>query len=150
MARPAANAGGRGYDFRPLLAAVPPYVRGADLALCHVETPMSPRPPTGYPIFNTPPQLARAIRWAGYDACDTASNHSLDLGQYGIDATSAALHRAGVRHTGSFRSPQAARKIVRTLWSPLLEELPHVAADPRRCRPECGARLIEFKLTKAD
>jgi hypothetical protein len=108
--RAQALAGGRGYDFRPMLRRVAPVVRGADLAICHVETPMSARrPPHGYPVFNTPPALARAIRWAGWDMCDTASNHSLDGGQSGIDDTAAALDRAGVRHTGSFRSPRERR-----------------------------------------
>ena len=110
--RAQALAGGRGYDFRPLLREIRPYVRGADLAICHVETPMSPRPTQGYPVFNTPPALARAIRWTGWDACDTASNHSLDQGQYGIDQTGIALDRAGVRHTGSFPSPAAQRRIM--------------------------------------
>ncbi|MFN8173741.1 MAG: CapA family protein [Solirubrobacteraceae bacterium] len=110
--RAQALAGGRGYDFRPLLREIRPFVRGADLAICHVETPMSPRPPQGYPVFNTPPALARAIRWTGWDACDTASNHSLDQGQYGINQTGIALDRAGVRHTGSFPSPAAQRRIM--------------------------------------
>ncbi len=110
--RAQAIAGGGGYDFRPMLKAIKPYVAGSDLALCHVETPMTPRPPKGYPVFNTPPSLAKAIAWTGWDACDTASNHSLDGGQYGIDQTSSALARAGVEHTGSFRSARAARRIV--------------------------------------
>ena len=49
---------------------------------------------------------ARSI-WAGWDVCDTASNHSLDDGQGGINATGNAFDRVGVRHTGSFRSPAA-------------------------------------------
>jgi len=28
-----------------MLREVAPYVRAADLAICHVETPMTPRPP---------------------------------------------------------------------------------------------------------
>ncbi len=110
--RAAANAGGHGYHFAPMFRLIRPYIAGADLALCHVETPMTPRAPRGYPVFNTPPALARAIRSTGWDACDTASNHSLDLGQYGIDETGAALHRAGIAHTGSARSAAAARRIV--------------------------------------
>lgn len=110
--RAAANAGGRGYDFAPMFRLIKPYVRGADLAFCHVETPLTPRPPKGYPVFNTPRALARAIKSTGWDVCDTASNHSLDLGQYGIDQTSAALRRAGVAHTGSFRSRTSSRRIV--------------------------------------
>jgi poly-gamma-glutamate synthesis protein (capsule biosynthesis protein) len=110
--RAKANAGGRGYDFAPMFRLIRPYVRDADLALCHVETPMTPRSPSGYPIFNTPPALARAIASTGWDACDTASNHTLDLGQFGIDRTIAALRRAGISHTGSARSARAARRIV--------------------------------------
>ena len=39
----AAHAGaGERFDFRPLLAPVRPSIRGADLAICHLETPLSP------------------------------------------------------------------------------------------------------------
>jgi len=110
--RARALAGGRGYDFAPMLRRVRPLIRGADLAFCHVETPMGPGPPRGYPLFNTPPALARAIRETGWDACDTASNHSLDGGQAGIDATGRALDRVGVRHTGSFSSPRGQRRLL--------------------------------------
>jgi len=103
---------GRTYDFSPMLREVAPYIRRADLAICHVETPMTPRPPQGYPIFNTPTQLARAIRKAGWRVCDTASNHSVDLGQYGIDQTGRTLDRVGVLHTGSFSSPHAWGRIL--------------------------------------
>ena len=107
-----AFAGGDGYDFRPMLRLIRPYIRGADLALCHVETPLAPGALHGYPVFNGPPDLAKAIRWAGWDACDTASNHSLDGGQAGIDATGRTLDRLRIPHTGSARSAAAARKIV--------------------------------------
>jgi poly-gamma-glutamate synthesis protein (capsule biosynthesis protein) len=98
------------YDFSPMLREVAPYIKRADLAICHVETPMTPRPPTGYPIFNTPPQLATAIKRAGWRICDTASNHSVDEGQYGVDQTGRALDRAGVLHTGSFGSGAAQNR----------------------------------------
>lgn len=107
--RALADGHGR-YDFEPMLAEIRPYIRSADLAICHIETPMTPRPPSGYPVFNTPTQLAVAIRWAGWRICDTASNHSLDQGQYGIDQTGLALDRAGVLHTGSFASPAQQTK----------------------------------------
>jgi poly-gamma-glutamate capsule biosynthesis protein CapA/YwtB (metallophosphatase superfamily) len=100
------------YDFSPMLREIRPYIKRADLAICHVETPMSPRPPQGYPVFNSPTQLARAIKDTGWRICDTASNHSVDLGQYGIDQTGRALDHAGVLHTGSFPSPAAQRRIV--------------------------------------
>ena len=104
--------GGGDYDFAPLFKEIKPYVAGADLALCHVETPMTPAPPTSYPIFNTPPALAQGVKATGWDACDTASNHSLDQAQAGIDATGEALKHAGIEHTGSFPSASAQRKPV--------------------------------------
>src|SRR5436305_11096562 len=103
-----AFADGHGhYDFSPMLREITPFIKGADLAICHVETPMTPRPSSGYPVFNTPTQLAAAIRKAGWRICDTASNHSVDQAQYGIDQTLRALDRAGVLHTGSFASSTA-------------------------------------------
>jgi poly-gamma-glutamate capsule biosynthesis protein CapA/YwtB (metallophosphatase superfamily) len=107
----AAEPGG-GYDFRPLFAAVRPIVSRAALALCHVETPMGAGAPSGYPVFNSPPQLARAIAWTGWDACSTASNHSVDKGQYGIGTTIRSLHKAGVRHTGTARTEDESRQIL--------------------------------------
>jgi poly-gamma-glutamate capsule biosynthesis protein CapA/YwtB (metallophosphatase superfamily) len=98
------------YEFSPMLREIAPYIKRADLAICHVETPMTPRPPTGYPVFNTPPVLAFAIKTAGWRLCDTASNHSVDQGQYGIDQTGLALDRAGVLHAGSFASQAAQNR----------------------------------------
>ena len=103
-----ANGGGRRYDFRPMFASIRARIAGADLALCHMETPLVPGPVQGYPSFRTPPGLARSVRAIGWDACSTASNHSLDAGQYGIDTTLRALDRAGLKHAGTARSPSEA------------------------------------------
>jgi poly-gamma-glutamate synthesis protein (capsule biosynthesis protein) len=108
-ARAAADAG-EDYDFAPMLRRLRPPLRRASLALCHVETPLVPGPPAGYPVFRSPPALARAIRATGWDACSTASNHTVDAGQSGVDSTVRALDRAHVRHTGSFVSPRARRR----------------------------------------
>ena len=104
LERALVNGGGDSYDFAPFFAAVEPYVRGADLALCHLETPMGPGEPATYPVFNTPTGLAASVRKSGWDACSTASNHALDQGSEGIAGTAAALDEHGIEHTGSFAS----------------------------------------------
>jgi poly-gamma-glutamate capsule biosynthesis protein CapA/YwtB (metallophosphatase superfamily) len=108
-----ALANGNGlYRFRPMFRAIRPTIRGADLALCHMETPLGPGAPSGFPIFNTPPALAYAVKWAGLDACTTASNHSVDQGRAGVRSTLLALERAGLRHTGTARSRREAQRIL--------------------------------------
>jgi poly-gamma-glutamate synthesis protein (capsule biosynthesis protein) len=108
-----ALANGNGlYRFRPMFAAIRPTIRGADLALCHMETPLGPGAPSGFPMFNTPPALAYAVKWAGWDACTTASNHSVDQGRAGVRSTLLALERAGLRHTGTARSRREAGRIL--------------------------------------
>jgi len=102
--------GGRRYNFTPMFTRIRGYLRRADLALCHVETPMTPAPPASYPVFNTPPALATAIHQTGWRACSTASNHTIDQGQRGVDGTIRALNHAGVRHTGSYSSAAARSK----------------------------------------
>ncbi|HEV3376229.1 MAG TPA: CapA family protein [Thermoleophilaceae bacterium] len=110
-----ADGGGRRYDFAPMFRPIRRRIAGADLALCHVETPLVPGPVLGYPSFRTPPSLARAIRSSGWDACSTASNHSLDAGEHGVRTTIAALRRAGILHSGTARSARGARR------APILE-----------------------------
>jgi poly-gamma-glutamate synthesis protein (capsule biosynthesis protein) len=104
--RASANAGGTGHSFTPMLAEVAPIITAADLALCHMETPVSPDNTalSGYPLFNAPREIAADAASAGYDGCSTASNHSLDKGAAGVAATLGVLDEAGLGHAGTARS----------------------------------------------
>ena len=151
-----------------MLRFVKPIVRAADLALCHVETPMGPGPPHGYPLFNTPRGLAPAIKATGWDACSTASNHSLDGGQRAIASTGRSLTGAGVKHTGTFTSKAArGRTLLMTVkgvkvaflsytemtngiplpfaWSVNIASAPRILADARTARRR-GARVVIVNL----
>ncbi|MFD0147405.1 MULTISPECIES: CapA family protein [unclassified Streptomyces] len=110
--RAAADANGRGYDFRPMLSGVRSVVSAADLAICHMETVYGPEggPYTGYPAFTSPPEIAPALKETGYDSCSTASNHTLDDGAAGLARTLDALDKAGVRHAGSARTAEEAAR----------------------------------------
>ncbi|WCN82123.1 CapA family protein [Micromonospora sp. LH3U1] len=98
--------GGGQLDFEPMLAPVRQAVSGADLALCHLETPLAPPggPYIGFPKFSVPREVVQAIKSAGYDGCSTASNHSIDQGQDGIKRTLDELDQAGLGHTGTYRT----------------------------------------------
>jgi poly-gamma-glutamate synthesis protein (capsule biosynthesis protein) len=103
-------ADGAGYDFRPMFSAVRPVIAGADLGICHLETPIAPPGErlSTYPIYGVPAQIIPAIKWAGYDRCSLASNHSMDRGTKGIDATLAGFDAAKLGHTGMARRPAEA------------------------------------------
>lgn len=106
--RAAAYAGGAGWEFGPMFDAVRPTIESADLAICHLETMLSPDNTAlaSYPMFNVPNQLADAIAGAGYDACSVASNHALDRGKAGMFSTLDHLDRVGVRHAGGARTAE--------------------------------------------
>jgi poly-gamma-glutamate synthesis protein (capsule biosynthesis protein) len=99
-------------DFFPQLADLEPVISAADLALCHLETPLAKLDVgyQGYPTFNAPPQITDAITKLGFDMCGTASNHSLDQGFSGLTRTIETLDAAGIPHTGTAVSAEAASK----------------------------------------
>lgn len=99
-------AEGQGYDFMPMFEEVAPIVEAADWAVCHQETPLSDDNIglAGWPRFNAPRELADDQKAIGFDACSTASNHTVDYGMDGIEATLGNLDRVGIEHTGAART----------------------------------------------
>lgn len=96
---------GRGVpDFRAIMAGIKPIISSADLAICHLETPLG----GGFPVPGAPPQLADALSDLGYRSCSTASEHTLDQGPDGVRRTLDALDRVHIRHSGSARTAREA------------------------------------------
>ncbi|GAA1869465.1 CapA family protein [Myceligenerans crystallogenes] len=104
-------------DYTPLLAGLDPWVKGADLALCHMEAPVVPpgQEPSGYPMFAAPRKLVTDVAEQGWDGCSTASNHSVDRGFDGITATLDALDEEGLGHVGTARKKSERTPQVYTL-----------------------------------
>ena len=111
------NAGGKGFDFRPMFAEITPLISGADLALCHMETPISQTDTHltvgGELIFNTPHEMLDGIKSAGYDGCDFASNHTWDQGLDGLKSTRAAFADARLGYAGPNPDPQQPEALAR-------------------------------------
>ena len=99
---------GPGWDFTPMVGDIEPWVSSADLAICHMEGTLSATSTglSGYPRFVGPREMADAIVAAGWDTCSTASNHALDAGWQGVVDTLDVLDDAGIRHTGTARTPE--------------------------------------------
>jgi poly-gamma-glutamate synthesis protein (capsule biosynthesis protein) len=77
---------GKEYNFKPFFSKIKPLL-SSDLDICHLETPLVKRNFSGYPVFRTPTELISAIKWAGFEGCSLASNHSLDAGVEGLSST---------------------------------------------------------------
>jgi poly-gamma-glutamate synthesis protein (capsule biosynthesis protein) len=103
---------GSPYDFEPMFRPIEPIVEGVDLAICHLEVPLSSdnRDLSGYPSFNAPRQVAEGMAAVGYDGCSTASNHSFDQGISGIESTLSVLADAGLAQAGMAVSAEAGRQ----------------------------------------
>ena len=104
-----------GYDFGPLFANVEPIIEAADLAICHLEVPLSL---TNNDLafgeqgaFRVPNQLADALVATGFDSCSAASNHAYDSGEASVLATVDQLTRVGLPHVGIATSAEQAARL---------------------------------------
>ncbi len=102
------EAGADGWDFRPMFDEVRPVLAEADLAICHLESPISYDDTnlSGYPVFNAPRALVEGAMDAGYDGCSTASNHSYDRSASGVVGTLDAMEEMGMPFAGMARSEE--------------------------------------------
>ncbi|WP_219418827.1 CapA family protein [Pseudonocardia nigra] len=169
LVRGAAQAGGAtgaGYDFTDVFADVAPLIRDADLAICHLETPLAgpDGPFAGYPSFDVQPQIVDALAGAGYDTCSTASNHSLDAGFDGLVRTLDTLDAGGIGHAGTFASAEGSRtphivevqgvRVGHTSWTFGLNGIPEPAGrawavnDFDATVPELDAMLEDASLAR--
>ena len=101
-----------GYDFAPILAPIAPYLSAADYTIANLETRLAGAGEGfgGYPLLNSPDELAAGLKSAGIDLLATANNHSLDQGWEGVLATLDTVEAAGLAHVGTYRS-QAERDV---------------------------------------
>lgn len=107
-----AMRGDGSYDFNPMFAAMKPIIEGVDLAICHSEVPfaLDGNAPTGYPMFGAPQPIAPWIKSMGWDACGTASNHSIDQGFKGLVRTYELYQKNGVMPVGTWPTAEARKK----------------------------------------
>lgn len=163
----AAFAPGTGvrYEFAPLLASITPMIAAADIAICHMETPIGVLgeragiygdSPFGGHRLLAPYEIAAALKRIGFDRCSTASNHSNDLDESGIDTTLAALDAAGLSHVGTARSPEEANTTLITVNGVRLAHLSYtrfsnsvLPTDPWRLNFAASAQQVATAVDAA-
>lgn len=95
-----------GYDYTDLFSAVTPYISGADLAICGMETTLAPpgELPSDYPIFGAPDGIIPSLKAGGWDGCSTANNHSADRGFAALSHNLDVFDENNLGHSGTARS----------------------------------------------
>lgn len=97
-----------GYDFSPLYRNVTEDIQAAYIATINQETPLATSlgEPAGYPSFNTPSEVADALKACGFDLLTLANNHMMDMGEAGIDATLDKLDEIDLPYVGAYRGSE--------------------------------------------
>lgn len=94
------------YEYDSVFRHIAPFISAADVAVGNLEVTLGGPPYRGYPAFSSPDELAVACLNAGFDILGTANNHAADRGSRGIFRTIRVLDSLGIRHTGTWKSPE--------------------------------------------
>ena len=103
---------GSEFDFRYSLKYVKEIFKEADIVVGNLEGCISESYPLARdisflqskPYLNAPYEFLEALDYAGFDGVIMANNHNLDLGYTGIVETIDAVEKAGLKHTGLYKS----------------------------------------------
>ncbi len=92
------------YNFDNNFKHVKKYIEKADYSLANLETTLAGNDVyaySSYPLFNSPDELADALKNAGFDLISTINNHSFDKGDLGVERTLSTLKEKGFDTVGT-------------------------------------------------
>jgi len=93
-----------GYDFTSIYTYIKPYYESYDFMVANLEVNLGgpeAGPYKGYPTFNSPDEVAYALKDAGVDMLLTANNHSYDIGHNSFIRTQNVLNELGMKYLGT-------------------------------------------------
>ncbi|PKG22411.1 CapA family protein [Niallia nealsonii] len=101
------------YNFKPMLEKIKPELLKPDILLANQETIVAGTNIglSGYPAFNSPHEIADALKEAGVDIVTTANNHALDRGPDGQMKSLAYLKKIKMPYVGTFTSAKDQQTI---------------------------------------
>ena len=102
------------YDFSPYYQNIKSYIQDADLSFINQETILGGHSfgYSGYPLFNTPDEIATTLHDIGFDVVNGATNHAFDMGEKGVDhAISIFKKYQDMKYIGLYESPDDQNQI---------------------------------------
>ncbi|GAA0091696.1 CapA family protein [Paraclostridium bifermentans] len=96
------------YSFNNNFKYVKPYISNSDLAIGNLETTLAgPKAKySSFPKFNSPDELADAIKDSGVDIVSTINNHTYDRGSDGVYRTLDVLNSKDIEHVGTQKNDE--------------------------------------------
>lgn len=96
------------YSFDNNFKYVKPYISNSDLAIGNLETTLAgPKAKySSFPKFNSPDELADAIKDSGVDIVSTINNHTYDRGSDGVYRTIDVLNSKEIEHVGTQKNDE--------------------------------------------
>jgi poly-gamma-glutamate capsule biosynthesis protein CapA/YwtB (metallophosphatase superfamily) len=124
------------YKYDLLFEKIAPDLLSADITIANLETPVDHTAPvSGYPKFNTRPELLPALKTAGLGIVSLANNHALDAGLKGLKRTIDNIQSAGILAFGAGRTPvEAERAIITTIRGVTMSFLGYTYSTNERMR----------------
>ncbi|WP_042142389.1 CapA family protein [Paucisalibacillus sp. EB02] len=98
----------QGYDFKPMLKRVEPFLSDATISIANQETMIGgvELGLSSYPTFNSPTEVGDALKWAGVDVVSLANNHTLDRGEEAIQRAITHWETIDMMYTGAYKNSQ--------------------------------------------
>lgn len=102
------------FDYSEFFHVVKDEISSADIAMADLETTLGGKEQkfTGYPMFNSPDELADALKDAGFEVIITSNNHSLDRRAKGALRTIKILKERELSPVGTYESEEERQKIL--------------------------------------
>jgi poly-gamma-glutamate capsule biosynthesis protein CapA/YwtB (metallophosphatase superfamily) len=101
------------YDFKPMFSQVNNLLQQPDITIANQES-MAGGTELGlssYPCFNSPHEIADALKDAGVDIISIANNHSIDRGEKGILSATNYYRKINLPYEGAYRSVQDKEQV---------------------------------------
>lgn len=101
------NLESNNYDFVSVFEDIKPYISSSDIAIANLETVVAGEQYgfSGFPRFNSPEEILKALKETGFDVLTTANNHSIDQGKKGIINTIDSIEKYNMTNVGTYKEP---------------------------------------------
>lgn len=105
---------GETYEFLPYYTHMQSYIKEADVSFINQETILGGRnfKYSGYPLFNTPDEMAETLHELGFDIVNGSTNHAFDMNEKAVDHSIQLFKRyKDMKYIGLYQSKEEQKKV---------------------------------------